>query len=148
MRIQLGDVTAGSRETICAIVAGTCCLAPFSIAFTKASHRCSTLLLGIRDMSYGVICRGKRGRSCFRLRSFCHSCCMPLSKGLKRAAAEMVDYRLSARKGCQAFPKTKAALRGTVLLNTSFEDERIKRTLARCKPTGASLSNTVFVPRP
>ncbi|KDN45049.1 hypothetical protein RSAG8_05222, partial [Rhizoctonia solani AG-8 WAC10335] len=61
-------------------------------------------------------------------------------------AISMVDDKLLAAKqiGGQAFPKTKGLERKTVVPTISFDEDRTKRILSRCKANGVSVSSAIF----
>ncbi|KAF8746451.1 hypothetical protein RHS02_00683, partial [Rhizoctonia solani] len=56
----------------------------------------------------------------------------------------LATYRHGRYQGGQSFPKVKGATRKTVVPTVSFDKERTKKILARCKANGVSVSSAVF----
>ncbi|CUA67564.1 hypothetical protein RSOLAG22IIIB_07438 [Rhizoctonia solani] len=71
---------------------------------------------------------------------------LPVFSNKLGRAIGMVDDKLLAAKqiGGQAFPKTKGLERKTVVPTVSFDEDRTKRILARCKANGVSVSSAIF----
>ncbi|CAE6403425.1 hypothetical protein ACGC1H_005339 [Rhizoctonia solani] len=71
---------------------------------------------------------------------------LPAFSSKFRRAIGMVDDKLLAAKqiGGQAFPKTKGLDRKTVVPTVSFDEDRTKRILSRCKANGVSVSSAIF----
>ncbi|CAE7215678.1 unnamed protein product [Rhizoctonia solani] len=68
-----------------------------------------------------------------------------LSNKFKRAIGKVDDKLLAAKQiGGQAFPKTKGLERKTVVPTVSFDEDRTKRILSRCKANGVSVSSAIF----
>ncbi|KDQ63271.1 hypothetical protein JAAARDRAFT_119702 [Jaapia argillacea MUCL 33604] len=72
---------------------------------------------------------------------------LPLKKGGRfRAAAAKIDFKNSQDQliGGQSFPRRKSATRKTVVPTVSFDEERTKAMLKKCKANGVSVSVTLF----
>ncbi|CAE6470327.1 unnamed protein product [Rhizoctonia solani] len=65
--------------------------------------------------------------------------------GLRRIIGVVDDKLLAGKQiGGQSFPKTKGAVRKTVVPTVSFDEERTRKILARCKTNGVSVSSAIF----
>jgi hypothetical protein len=71
---------------------------------------------------------------------------LPKPRSLLQSAVQNVEYQLNQAReiGGQTIDREQRGKRKTVLIERSFDVERTKRILTRCKKEGVSISNAAF----